>query len=148
MLSVFPALLTFGLFSATIIRVIVGGTLLYFGVLTLTSKRKKLALKLSDNKYPAPRFVTGATGIINVIVGGFLIVGFLTQVSALVAAYGFLNLAIFDGKKKIGAGTDSGVSSVAGSIFGQSALFHTVLIFVSLTLLFSGAGFLAIDLPI
>jgi uncharacterized membrane protein YphA (DoxX/SURF4 family) len=63
-----------------------------------------------------------------------LVVGFLTQGAAIVAAYIFVNLAIVDDKDD--------------RIFGQTGLFYLIMIAASVSLLFSGAGFWAIDLPL
>lgn len=134
MLNIFPDLLTYGLVSATLLRVIVGFVLIRFGFSTLL-KNKRLAMeKLVENKYPSPGLMVWVLGILKIITGAFLIMGLLTQGAALVAAYIFVNLLIIDD-------TDD-------RIFGQTPLFYLVMIVISISLLFSGAGFFAIDLPL
>lgn len=134
MLNTFPDLLSFGLLAPTIIRLCVGFVLIYFSLLTLSKLNKKVAQKLDEYKYPAPKFMTFLIGIVGVVSGSFIIAGFFTQVSALVTIYLLLNLSIID----------SGDSK----IFGQSTIFYIILILITTTLLFSGAGFLAFDLPL
>jgi uncharacterized membrane protein YphA (DoxX/SURF4 family) len=136
MLSIFPDLLPFGGFAPMIIRLVVGGVILFFGALTVSSKRKISLKKLTENNYPAPNFMVWALGLIKIIVGLFLIAGFITQISAIIAAYFFLNLAIIESKDE------------KTKIFNQSTLTYTLLIATSLSLLFSGAGFFAMDLPL
>ena len=134
MLNTFPNLLPYGLFATTIIRLVIGFVLVYIGILTLSSRRQLLSQKLSLYKYPFENFVPWPLGIIEIITGGCLIIGLLTQISSLVAIYLFLSLLVIDlGKNKV---------------FDQSTIFYIILILVSISLLFSGAGFLSVDLPL
>ena len=73
-------------------------------------------------------------GIIEIVTGGFLVAGFLTQVVAIIAAYLFLNVSLIDNNEP--------------KIFNQGRLFYVIMILISLTLLFSGAGLFALDLPL
>lgn len=134
MLSIFPGLLPYGLLSATIIRITIGLVILIFGILTLFSKREKISKKLMSRGYPLANFIPWPVGIVQCITGGFLIIGFLTQVAAIVVAYLFIDLMLIDkGGEKI---------------FKQGNLFYIVMILISLSLLFSGAGAFAVDLPL
>ncbi len=141
MLSIFPELLPYGFFSATIIRIVIGFVLVFFGALTLFKKRKIFSQKLISFKYPFPFAVTWLIGSLEIFIGSFLILGFLTQIISIIAIYLFINIGIIDSK-----GSVSGLNNE--KVFGFSWLLYSVLIVISLSLLFSGAGFLAIDLPI
>lgn len=134
MLNIFPDLLTYGLVSATIVRLIVGFVLIKFGISTISTHRKAAIKKLIENKYPSPETMVWILGFIKIITGAFLIFGFLTQVATLVAAYIFLNLLIIDDQED--------------EIFKQTDLFYLIMILLSVSLLFSGAGFFAMDLPL
>lgn len=134
MLSIFPGLLPYGLLSATIIRITVGLVILLFGTLTLFYHREKISKKLLSRGYPLANFIPWPVGIVQILTGGFLIIGFLTQASAIVVAYLFIDLMLIDtGKEKI---------------FKQGNLFYVAMILISLSLLFSGAGAFAVDLPL
>ncbi len=134
MLSIFPELLPYGLLAPTIVRIIIGVVLVIFGLVTLFTGRAKISKKLSESKYPFANFVPWPLGIILLVTGGFLIVGFLTQVVAIVGAYLFFNLMLIDrGSEKI---------------FHQGNIFYIAMILISLSLLFSGAGAFAVDLPL
>ncbi|HMO78743.1 MAG TPA: DoxX family protein [Candidatus Paceibacterota bacterium] len=134
MLNFFPELLPFGLISATIIRIVVGSVLFYFGILSISTKKEIVSERLNNFKYPAPKFFTFLISIIGIITGSFLIAGFATQIVAIIAIYLFLNLIFIDSGEK--------------NIFGQTKLFYISMILISITLIFSGAGFWAIDLPL
>lgn len=89
---------------------------------------------MSLHNYPLATTMPWVFGGILIVSGGFLIAGFLTQAVAIIAAYLFLNLSLLDsGKMKI---------------LNQSCLFYVVIIILSLSLLVSGAGLFAFDLPL
>jgi uncharacterized membrane protein YphA (DoxX/SURF4 family) len=134
MFSFFPSLLTYSLLSTTIIRITIGLILIGFSVACLFNKRTLIRQKLITRGYPFPSFVPPILGILSAICGCLLTVGFLTQIMAIVAAYVFLNLWIVD-KGEI-------------KIFGQSLLFYSVLMIFSFSLVLSGAGLFAFDLPL
>jgi uncharacterized membrane protein YphA (DoxX/SURF4 family) len=134
MFSIFPSLLTFSLLSTTIIRITIGVILIGFGIACLFNKRTIIRQKMIMSGYPFPRIIPSILGILSAICGCLLVTGFLTQIMAIVAAYVFLNLWVVDkGEVKI---------------FGQSLLFYWVLIIFSMSLILSGAGLFAFDLPL
>jgi len=141
MLSIFPELLPFALFTPTIIRVVIGFVLVYLGVLTLFKKRKIFTQKLISFKYPFPFVMVWFIGVLEICIGCLLIIGLLMQAIVMVAAYLFINIGIIDSKGRVSNLDDD-------KIFGFSWLLYVVLIIISISLIFSGAGFLAIDLPI
>lgn len=120
--------------SATIIRILVGGILLYFGLLSLSTKRGVVAERLDTFRYPFPKFFTFLISLIGVVTGSFLLAGFATQITAIVAIYLFINLVFIDSGEK--------------RIFGQTILFYISMILISATLILSGAGFWSIDIPL
>lgn len=87
-----------------------------------------------NNNYPLGYIAPWVFGLSGFITGGLLIIGFLTQIAAIISAYIFLNLSIIENKEK--------------EIFGQSNLLYIVMIIISLSLLLSGPGIFAIDLPL
>ena len=134
MFSIFPSLLTYSLLSIAAIRIVIGLVLLNLGITCLFIKRTQVIQKLTERHYPAAKFITILLGILAIICGSFLVLGFLTQVIAIVAAYTFINIGIVDkGENKI---------------FGQGLLFYFVMTIFSLSLVIFGAGLFAIDLPL
>ena len=134
MLSVFPDLLAYTLLGVAIVRIAIGLFLFVSGISTLTNKKVALTKYIQEKGLPFADFWPWFMGILMLIVGGFLIIGFLTQVSTIVAIYLLIKMLFIDwGKKKI---------------YGNTPLVYLVLIMISASLIFSGAGFLAVDLPL
>jgi len=134
MLSIFPDLLPYGLFAPTIIRLSIAGILIYFGIQILSTKKGGFIARLQSSNYPFAELMPWPFGIVSFLSAGFLVIGFLTQAVAIVSAYLFLNFFIIDsGEEKV---------------FNIPNIFYVVMFFVSLSLLFSGAGFLALDFPL
>jgi uncharacterized membrane protein YphA (DoxX/SURF4 family) len=134
MLSIFPELLSYGIVSTTIIRILIGVCLIFFGYITLFKKKDQFSEKMETNNYPFGYAAPWIFGLAEFIVGTFLILGFLTQIAAIISAYIFLNLSIIENDKR--------------EIFKQTPLFYIVLIIISLSLLLSGPGIFAIDFPL
>ncbi|OGZ12012.1 MAG: hypothetical protein A3D67_02385 [Candidatus Lloydbacteria bacterium RIFCSPHIGHO2_02_FULL_51_22] len=118
MLSIFPDLLTFGLIAPFIIRVTLGAYFVY-GALTLISTDAR--------RQTHSPFLWGVF-ILPAIIGGMLVLtGFYTQIGALIL-----------------------MARLAFDIY-RAPTTRTVSIFafiMALSLLFSGAGFFAFDLPL
>ena len=133
MLNVFQSLLTFQLAAPFILRVTIGLIFLKFGYQTLKNRREKAEFVEGLGLKPGSLFVW-ILGILEIIAGGFLLIGFLTQTAALFAALTSLTAMIL--KKKHASSTKC------------SGGFLILIILISISLLFTGAGFLAIDLPL
>ncbi len=134
MLNIFPELITFVLFSPLLLRVVVGVYFLYWGVQLLKKDRyADCATSL--------RVEWGSLGILfiwylsffEIIVGAFLIVGFLTQA----AAIGGMLIA---GKLYY-------LQKTYPSVARNERSTYLLIFVVCLSLLLSGAGVLAIDIP-
>ncbi len=118
MLSIFPELLNYSQLAPVILRIALAVVFLYFGY---------LSFKIEGNKY------SKAEGAIKIIIGLFLLAGFLTQIAAFLASLAMIAEAI---KEKM-----------AGGFIKRKVLkFLIFAIGVSLALL--GPGLLAIDLPL
>jgi len=122
MLSIFPDLLTFWLVVPLILRVTAGLIFIYFGVSTIWKKRERSIL------------ATWVTPAIEIIGGVLLVLGFLTQLAALI-------LLVFV------AGTVY-AKIRRPNIFDNTLEFYILLLAVLFSLLFLGSGFFAIDLPL
>ena len=134
MLSIFPDLFSYGLLTPVLIRLGLFVALFYFGWMTIFRKRVLFAKKLEESKYPLADFMPWPFGVLSLVSAGFILIGFLVQGVAIVAIYLFLNFYLVDsGEKKI---------------FSVPGIFYLVLVLFAVSLLFSGAGFWAIDLPL
>ncbi len=138
MLSIFPELLSFELLGITILRVLVGLVLAYIGLITLGAKRMHFVTELQVHDYMRSfnfhRVIPWIFGLVELITGGFLIVGFLTQVMAMISAYLFFNMHL--------------IERYIGKVLNYPTIFNIVMIVVSLTLVVFGAGAFAIDMPL
>lgn len=127
MLNPFPELLTFGLLSPFIIRICLGIMFVRHGYFKLFKNRDELAGKTAKN-------VMIAVGSVEIIGGIMLLLGFLTQIAALVLAILVLSVAIY--KKR------------SGGITKRDLSFAVFVFLILISLLFSGAGFFAFDVPL
>lgn len=137
MLNIFPDLLFLQLLSPFLIRVTVGLILIWIGYSYLFKERVSTEEQLK-NKWPKlaiPMIWFG--GMFEMITGAFLIAGFLTQGVAIAGA-----LIAIDALFVKFLYTD------LNRVAKYSKVFYILLFVVSLSLIFSGAGAFAIDLPL
>ena len=134
MLSVFPSLFTLSLLGPTILRLTVGLFFVNFGWLKLTTEREKKAAFFETIGLKPGRVFVIFFGFVELVGGLFLVAGFLTQVAALV----FIIILI---------GTIVAKHKQPESLSNESR-FYLLLLVAALTLLFTGAGLFAVDLPL
>jgi len=134
MLSVFPEFLTYSLVAPFILRVVLGAIFINLGVLKFTSEKSRWSIFLDGVKLRPTKFILPIFALTEIIGGAFLVVGFLTQVMALIfAIITFAELSIEFREE---------------TFLKRNIVFYLLLCAISLSLLFSGAGFLAFDLPL
>jgi len=114
-LSTFPELLTFGLFAPLILRLTAGLFILYRG-----SERYKKPYQITSVFY----FISGI----------LLILGFYTQIAAILALL-VLKFDFYTDKK-------------IGLISREKFILQVVVNIIVISLLFTGPGFFAFDLPL
>jgi len=134
MLNTFPELLDFGLMSPFILRVTLAVILISVGYLTLTKKKMEFDNYFKSQKYPFPAIITTVFGISEIVVGLFFFAGFYTQIISLISIYLLINLIYIENK--------------SSKILPYTSAFYLILGVIALSLLFSGAGFFALDLPL
>jgi uncharacterized membrane protein YphA (DoxX/SURF4 family) len=122
MLSIFPSLLSFEGFAPLIIRIVVGITLAWFGY----QKIKGRGTSSGSN--------TTIYGVIEIIVSIFLIIGLFTQVAAMINALILIIKLGFKINQK--AFLTNGIN------------YYLLLLAMAISLIFTGPGFLAFDLPL
>jgi uncharacterized membrane protein YphA (DoxX/SURF4 family) len=134
MLSVFPNLFTYNLIAPFILRVVVGLIFLELGYLKLGKEKSAWNMFFETIHFkPSYLFVT-LLAIIEIVSGAFLIVGYLTQLAALIMA-----IILF---------AEAYVELRDGTILKRDIVFYTLLLAICVSLLLTGAGAFAFDLPL
>lgn len=124
MLNPFPDLLTYSLLAPFLLRVVAGLIFIDLGVLAFKNKKK----------VPSPALAVKIFGLIEIVGGVMFVLGFYTQIAALV-------LAIF-------TFVETYIEYRSPEILKRNLVFYILLLTISLSLLLSGAGAFAIDLPL
>ena len=134
MLSVFPSLFIFGIFAPLILRLAVGVLFFYSGYQHFTKENEVLAAEFTSRFGSFAKTFALLVAGVEVILGAALIVGFLTQVAALLGMIFVLKLMWFKKEYPILAKHEKAV--------------YVLAFVVLLSLLITGAGAPAIDLPL
>lgn len=134
MLNTFPGLLTFSLLAPLILRVVLGLVFINLGYIELTSEKKRwVAFFETVRLKPAKMFVI-IMGLVEIIGGISLIAGFSTQIAAL--TFSIVTFGEFY------------VEYREETLLKRDIIFYLLIFTISLSLLFSGAGIFAVDLPL
>jgi uncharacterized membrane protein YphA (DoxX/SURF4 family) len=135
MLNTFPYLLSFGLLAPFLLRLAVGLYFLSTGLSHLRlSRHTGEDIARLENKFRDAGPLVWGVAIIEALCGLALIAGFLTQIAALILSILLILALILKNKNS--------------SLFEHTSSFYLVLLAICLSLVLSGAGFLAIDLPL
>lgn len=134
MLSIFPELLTYQMFAPLLLRVVLGLILINLGYLKLTKEKARFNLLFQTLGWKPTEFWTKLFGLIEIAGGLALIVGFWTQIAALV--FVIINFA------------ELYIETKEASLLKRDAVFYLLIFVIALSLLFTGPGFLAFDLPL
>lgn len=134
MLNPFPEFLVFGFFAPTLLRITLGVYFIYLGKKKFGSERAKVGSFFESlNIGPAKHYVN-SLAVTEIIIGIFFIIGFFTQIAALIAAIISLVSVV--------------IAIKYPEVKTLKASEYALLLITSITLLFTGAGFLAFDLPL
>ncbi len=133
MLNPFPHLLVFSFFAPTLLRLAVAGVFFYLAIFHLKN-HKTVAREISVIDYSVALWLSGLFTLVEGAVAVFLLVGFLTQIAALVGA--IICLKIFFIKRGL------------RHISPLSHLAYILLAIICLSLLMTGAGAFAFDVPL
>lgn len=121
MLSIFPELLNYSQLSPLILRIALAVVFLYFGCISLKAE-KTGCWKCG-----------GIEGALKIIIGLFLLAGFLTQIAAILASLAMIAEAT---KEKMAGG------------FVKRKILKFLIFSIGASLALLGPGLLAIDLPL
>ncbi len=134
MLNPFPDLLVYSLLAPFILRIVVGLIFVNLGILAFKNEKKRWVTSLSTLQIPKPEVAVKILGAIEMIGGFMLLVGAYTQIAALVL--GLLTFA------------EAYVEYKDPTILKRNFVFYSLVLAILLSLLLSGAGAFAIDLPL
>jgi len=137
MLNIFPDLLFLQLLAPFMLRIAVGVMFVWIGYSYLFKDRVAVIAQISSKWPKIAKFSVLFGGTLEVITGIFLIVGLYTQAAAI-------------------AGALIAVDTLFGKFFYKeldkalkySKVFYILILIVSLSLIVSGAGAFAFDLPL
>jgi uncharacterized membrane protein YphA (DoxX/SURF4 family) len=134
MLNPFPELLNYSLLAPFILRVVVGFIFLDLGLLKFRSEKERWIASFETFRLrPADLFVA-LYGSLQILGGVMFIVGAWTQIAAL----GFV----------IFTGSELYIEWKMREVLKRDLTFYLLLFIISLSLLLTGAGAYAIDLPL
>lgn len=134
MLNVFPDLLTYQMFAPFMLRVVLGLILVNLGFLKFSGEKVRWENSFETLNLRPKEILVSIFGFIEIIGGIALIAGFYTQIAALVfAVITFIELYI---------------EQRESSLLKRDFVFYLLLFVIALSLLFTGAGFFAFDLPL
>lgn len=134
MLNPFPDLLTYSLIAPFILRVVAGFIFVDLGILVFKNEKERWIASLSALKVPNPQTAVKIFGVIEMLGGIMLILGLYTQVAALI-------LALF-------TFAESYIEYKEPEVLKRNIVFYILLFAIVLSLLLSGAGSFAFDLPL
>ena len=133
-LNTFPELLTYSVLSPFILRVVIGFIIINLGLLKLNKEKKDWQeLFEAINFHPAKYFVK-LLSFVEIIGGLMLIIGAYTQIVAMIFSIVFFCEAILEYRND--------------SLENRNLPFYILIFTISLSLVFSGAGAFAFDLPL
>lgn len=134
MLNTFPSLLDYSWYAPLILRVVLGIILIDLGVLKFKSERASWITTLSAYRLKPAAFFVSVYGAIEIIGGALLVIGLFTQVAALV----FVILSAIECYTEF----------TEGNVLKRDIVFYVLLFAIALSLLLTGAGAFARDLPL
>jgi len=134
MLSIFPSLFNFSFFAPLILRLATALVFVAIGYQKTFARKTEWVAHFESAGIKSAWQIILIVGILELIAGGFLLVGFLTQAAALVLA--IISLAYIILKIKKPAALPNKVS------------FYLLLLAINLSLLLTGPGALAFDWPL
>lgn len=134
MLNPFPDLLVYSLLAPFILRLVAGFIFVNLGVLAFKNEKERWLSSLTVLRIPRPQLALKILGAIEIASGIMLLLGFYTQIAALV-----LTLLTFG---------EAYVEYKDPTVLKRNFVFYIMLLSIVLSLLLSGAGAFAIDLPL
>lgn len=132
--NIFPELFSFSIVAPLILRVILGFIFFNLGFLKLGKEKNGWTESLKILGVKPAYFFTIILGIVEIAGGLFLIAGAYTQLVALILAVISISELLIEYKEE--------------SILKRDMVFYLLIAGICCSLLLTGAGFLAVDVPL
>lgn len=134
MLNVFPELLNYSFMAPTVIRIAVGALFIILGYEKYTTHKERLSVFLNSIRINPSKTIVQFLGGVEIAIGILLIVGAVTQIAALIALIiSFVSLVLTLREPDLQL---------------RRPTVYILTMAICFSLLLTGAGFLAIDLPL
>jgi uncharacterized membrane protein YphA (DoxX/SURF4 family) len=133
-LNPFPELLVMEMLAPFILRVVLGIILVNVGYLVLTKERPRWKFFVEGLGLKPVDSLVSLLGIVGIVSGTALILGFYTQIAALVVVIISFVQAYAEYKESV--------------LVKRNITFYILIITIALSLLFTGAGAFSLDLPL
>jgi len=134
MLNTFPTLLNYSWYAPLILRLVLGLILIDLGVLKWRSERADWIATFAAYKIRPAHLWVSLYGLVEIVGGLMLVIGLYTQVAALA----FVLLS----------GIEFYIEYSEGGILKRDIVFYVLVFAIALSLLLTGAGAFARDLPL
>ena len=134
MLSLFPNLLTYEMFAPFLLRMVLGFIFITLGYLKLKKEKERWNLLFETLRLKPAYVWTKIFGYIEIIGGVALIVGIYTQLVAII----FACINLFE----------MYIENRESSLLKRDLAFYLLLTTIAVSLIFTGPGFFAFDLPL
>ncbi len=134
MLNTFPELLVYSLLAPLILRVVIGIVFIDIGFLIFKKERDNWINTFTFLNIPKKEFCIKIFGGLHIIFGLLLVIGLYTQISALMLSIITFIEIFFEYKNS--------------KIIKRSLVFYMLVLSITISLLLSGAGAFAFDLPL
>ena len=134
MLNPFPDLLTYSLLAPLILRLVAGLIFIDLGLIIFKGEKTRWLASFKALRIPKEELAVKIFGAVQIIAGVMFVLGLYTQIAALILALITFAETYIEYKEPV--------------ILKRNFVFYILLLTISLSLLFSGAGAFAIDLPL
>ena len=134
MLNPFPDLLNYSFFAPLILRLVAGLIFIDLGILVFKSEKENWFNFLNILKIPKPMLTVKTLRVIEILGGIALILGYRIQITTLILALLTFVETYIEYKEPV--------------ILKRNFIFYIMLLGILLSLLLSGAGAFAFDLPL
>ncbi len=134
MLNTFPSLLTYSLLAPLILRVVLGVILIDLGLLKFRGEKSRWMNTFEGLNFKPAEPLVSVMGLIEIIGGLMLVVGLYTQIAALIFVVLFA--------------IEFYIEYAEANVLKRDLVFYVLCLAISLSLLLSGAGAFAFDIPL
>jgi putative oxidoreductase len=134
MLNTFPDLLTYSQFAPLILRVVLGVILIDLGILKFKSEKSRWIATFEGLRLRPSESLVSFFGLVEIIGGLMLVVGIYTQIAALIFVVMFA--------------IEFYIEWIEANVLKRDLVFYILCLAISLSLLITGAGKLAFDIPL